>query len=186
MQKTFIEIGTCDFDTCIPLLKNRWKGIFVEPVKKYLDNIKFEVGELSSNATFINKAVSNKEGWVNFAISKENSDWSRGISHIVGSEYNHEKLLELPANSHLIQEHTSIPCTTLDSIISECNLEYVDYLKIDAQGHDLIILQSYSWKVKPTFIKVEHLHLDDTVLVQLLKDQGYMVYLENNDVYGII
>ena len=39
MSKFFIEIGTSDFDTLIPLAKGGWKGIFVEPVEYLLDNL---------------------------------------------------------------------------------------------------------------------------------------------------
>ena len=186
MKKKFIEIGTCDFDTCVPLLRNGWEGVFVEPVKEYLENVKTEAGNLSSNATFINKAVSSKDGWVNFAISQKTNDWVRGISHIVGTEFYHEKLLEQPQNKQFLNKITSVPSITLDSIISECNFNTVDYLKIDAQGHDLIILENYSWSVKPTFIRVEHIHLDDTVLAKLLEDQGYIVYVEHRDIFAVI
>lgn len=40
MEKFFIEIGSADMDTCIPLAENGWKGIIVEPVKAYLQNLK--------------------------------------------------------------------------------------------------------------------------------------------------
>ena len=39
MSKFFVEIGTSDFDTFEHLAEEGWKGIFVEPVKKLLDNL---------------------------------------------------------------------------------------------------------------------------------------------------
>ena len=39
-EKFFIEIGTSDFDTCEDLVKEGWKGIFVEPVKDLLDIVR--------------------------------------------------------------------------------------------------------------------------------------------------
>ena len=35
----FIEVGTCDFDTCEQLIKNDWDGIVIEPVKYYYDKL---------------------------------------------------------------------------------------------------------------------------------------------------
>ena len=32
MAKMFVEIGSADFDTCLPLAEAGWKGICVEPV----------------------------------------------------------------------------------------------------------------------------------------------------------
>ena len=34
----FVEVGSCDFDTCERLIKNDWDGIVIEPVKYYYDN----------------------------------------------------------------------------------------------------------------------------------------------------
>ena len=33
----FIEVGSCNFDTCERLIKNNWNGIVIEPVKYYFD-----------------------------------------------------------------------------------------------------------------------------------------------------
>jgi hypothetical protein len=38
-MKTFLEIGTCDFDTLNFLSDAGWRGVMVEPVKKYLNNV---------------------------------------------------------------------------------------------------------------------------------------------------
>ena len=35
----FVEVGSCDFDTCEKLIKNDWDGIVIEPVKHYYDKL---------------------------------------------------------------------------------------------------------------------------------------------------
>ena len=35
----FIEVGSCNFDTCERLIKNGWNGIVIEPVKYYFDSL---------------------------------------------------------------------------------------------------------------------------------------------------
>lgn len=42
-----------------------------------------------------------------------------------------------------------------------------------------------NWSVKPTFIKLEHFHIDDTKMRTLLEKQGYLCYTENYDIYAI-
>ena len=40
MLKTFIEIGSCDFDTNMPLIESgEWLGVMVEPAPYYFKNL---------------------------------------------------------------------------------------------------------------------------------------------------
>ena len=78
-----------------------------------------------------------------------------------------------------------VPCTTLDHLIRQYSLDSIDYLKIDTEGHEINILDSYSWELKPTFIKLEHTHIDDQYVSSMLKDKGYIVYTEQRDMYAI-
>ena len=63
---------------------------------------------------------------------------------------------------------------------------HVDFLKIDAEGHELNILMGYSFILKPRFIKIEHKHVDDILLCSKLKENGYLVWTEKDDIYGLI
>mgnify|MGYP002018557652 CR=1 FL=1 len=45
----FIEVGACDMDTCIPLAMNGWKGIIVEPVAIYINNLPKVEGVIYEN-----------------------------------------------------------------------------------------------------------------------------------------
>ena len=47
------------------------------------------------------------------------------------------------------------------------------------------ILESYDWEIKPDLIRVEHSHIDDIYLSNLLREQGYTTYTERFDIYGI-
>ena len=61
----------------------------------------------------------------------------------------------------------------------------IDYLKIDTEGHEMNILDSYSWNILPSFIKIEHAHIDDVYAKSLLEARGYVVYTEASDMYAI-
>ena len=56
-MKTFLEIGSCDFQTLNHFADHGWQGAIVEPMKKYLNNI-----PQKPNVHYLNYAVDNKIG----------------------------------------------------------------------------------------------------------------------------
>jgi len=174
-SKTFVEIGVCDFDTLEPLLKQGWNGYFVEPIKKYADKL--------SHLNVTNCAISNHDGAMKMYMSKETNQWSKGISHAVNQQG--ECLLEYEGNQKYLDSIVTVPCMTLQSYFKENNISEVDYLKMDTEGHEMDIFAVYDWSVKPTFMKIEHHHIDDIKLTKILRDQGYVTYTEGRDMYCI-
>jgi len=184
MRKTFIEIGTCDFDTLLPLCKNGWKGYFVEPIKKYADFIKKTCLENSYDSMVSNCAISYFTGNIEmYASSGKSGKWSRGVSHAIHQKG--YKFLEHPKNASLIERIVKVPCYTLDDYIDLHKIEKIDFLKIDTEGHETDIIENYSWKLKPTTIKLEHKHIDDVNMKRILENNGYIVYVEKEDIYAI-
>jgi FkbM family methyltransferase len=179
MNKFFIEIGSCDFDTCHPLLENGWSGIMVEAVPEIALSLPTHV-----NLKIINTVISDYDGEIDFYVSNGN-DWVHGISHVAISNHKGTKLLEMTANKSFLKRKDRLPCITLDTLIADNEIDHIDYLKLDVEGHETNIIESYSWKIKPTFIKLEHAHIDDIKMKSMLESQGYLVYNENRDMYAI-
>ena len=75
-------------------------------------------------------------------------------------------------------------CVNINLKYISCKF-HVDFMKIDAEGHENNIFLNYSFRVKPTMIKVEHKHIDDKVLSHKLKSNGYLVWAEKDDIYAI-
>ena len=46
-------------------------------------------------------------------------------------------------------------------------------------------LKAYDWRVLPTFIKIEHHHIDDIKMKKMLEERGYIVYTEGRDIYAV-
>lgn len=189
--KTFLEIGTCDFDTCIDFANSgEWKGVMVEPTPHLVASLESKRTQ-DFNLKIEQVACSDYDGYINFATSKEgNEDWSRGIGTVVQDNHTGTCLYELGKNADLFYNKVEqVPCMTLDSIINKyhsfLNHGKLDYLKLDTEGHEWTILRNYSWVVKPTFIKMEHKHIDDIIMRKLLESQGYVVYVEAEDLYAI-
>lgn len=177
-KKVFLEIGTSNFDTLIPLIENGWQGYCVEPVAEYVHDLL----KLNQNVVLSNCAISSYDGMLKMYQGKSDDEkWVRGSSHAV--EQQGEKLLEM--NSHLIKDTIEVPCYTLSSYIKRMGITSIDMLKVDTEGHEMDIFESYDWSVKPTFMKVEHQHIDDVKLRKIFEDQGYTVYTESYDLYCI-
>ena len=64
-------------------------------------------------------------------------------------------------------------------------ITYIDFMKVDVEGHEMDIFGAYDWRVKPTMIKLEHQHIDDIKMAKILEKQGYIVYTEGKDMYAI-
>ena len=127
-------------------------------------------------------AISSYDGEIEFYLSREtNQQWTKGISHAVTQQG--EKILE--RNTHLIEKKISVPCYTLQTFLSMKEITHIDYLKLDTEGHEMDIFEAYDWRVLPTFIKLEHHHIDDLRMKKMLEERGYMVYTEGRDIYAV-
>ncbi len=194
-MKTFIEIGSCDFDTNADLIKSgNWKGIMVEPAPRYNAQLSSLMQNIDNreNLSIECLAISDYDGTIEFTQSKDTSTgsrvdglWRRGISSVTADNHKGERIFDLYDNSNWIDSVFEVPCITLDTLIEKHKVQHIDYLKIDTEGHELNILDSYSWNLKPDFIKLEHAHIDDIYVCELLKSKGYITYTEQNDIYAL-
>ena len=179
--KTFVEIGVSDFNTLEKLVDNGWEGYFVEPVKRYANKLRAKGYNVSECA------ISSYNGDLKMYQSKEQTDddmlWINGISHAVDQKGT--KLLELENNTDYVEDIIIVPCYTLDEYFRVNNITKVDYLKLDVEGHETDIMQAYNWSVYPTFIKLEHFHINDILMRELLESKGYIVTVEERDMYAV-
>jgi len=203
MSKFFIEIGTSDFDTLEPLAKEGWKGIFVEPVKHLLDNLKRYDGCIYVNAAILteNKLTnvyslkSPKEWWQNGigftteAESRSNHYWSKLKEEGYVAKSNEEFLNWCKkSKTVLVNEVEGI---TLDTLIDKYDVKRIDYLKIDIEGMEHAVLNSYSWSIKPKMLKVEWCHwptlgISVEEYIKTLENMGYEVKVEDTDLVAVL
>lgn len=192
-KKVFIEVGACDFDTNMPLLNNGWCGVFVEPSPKYNNNLNkiLDKHENRHRARIECSAISDYDGTIEFTQAKDmstgarTSDWRRGISSVTADNHKGERIFDIEGNSQWIDEKMEVPCMTLDTLLDKYKIPHINYLKLDCEGHETNILEAYSWKILPDMIKLEHAHIDDIYMSELLKSHGYLVYVEDCDIYAL-
>lgn len=182
MAKFFVEIGTADFDTLLPLAKDGWCGVVVEPIPHHYKKLKEMFAPYAVDVRQC--AVSDFNGEIEMAIAPDDGTWLSGCSHVVSDNHMGYKLSDHQDHKYNFKEKITVPCITLDALLHDAG--HVDLLKVDAEGHENNIFLNYSFRVKPTMIKVEHKHVDDTVLARKLQSNGYLVWTEKDDIYGII
>ena len=183
----FIEVGACDFDTCEQLIKNGWKGIVIEPVKYYFNKL-----PKYAQINYENLAISDQDGETKIhyidpeRITNESEMWLKGISTLKGKTgpMSIEGNKELDHFKKCLQQN--VRTTTLNKICEKYEIQDIDFLKIDTEGHDLIVLKSLNLeKVNVRFIKIEHKHLDKKEIISYLEQYNYLIYVENDDIYAI-
>lgn len=181
MAKMFVEIGSADFDTCLPLAEAGWKGICVEPIPYLKKRISWIYKDYPINV--IEYAISDVNGEVEMAVARDDRDWLKGCSHIISDNHIGYKLSTHPDRIDDFKEKITVNSMTLDDLLYD--IKEVDFLKVDAEGHELNIFLNYSFNVKPKIIKVEHKHIDDIALSKKLEENGYLVWTEKHDIYAI-
>jgi FkbM family methyltransferase len=141
MHYDFIEIGSCDFDTLTQSAKLE-RGIVVEPIKEYLDNLPDK-----QNVIKINAAISpdNTEGEADFyyvpsQVIKDNNlrDWLRGCNTLDQMHVQHK--------IHELQEHVKVikvKKIPLGKLLDEHDVTSIGHLKIDIEGRDTELLHNF-------------------------------------------
>lgn len=183
MAKTCIEIGCSDFNNLGHLSDYNWDVFLVEPVPKYATSLRSHFPD----AVVVEAAISNVNSILEMSVlnSPSSEEWIRGISH-----------LNVKESSGLVRKNAQlgvgeielikVRSLTLDTLIEEQKITRIDYMQVDVEGHEMVILENYSWRIKPAYMKIEHKFIDDKKLQRLLQEKGYHVNVERDDVYAFL
>jgi FkbM family methyltransferase len=184
MKKTFIEIGACDFDNNDDLLDSGWRGIFVEPIWQYYNNLVRKVQ--GKDATIVRAAITSFDGTIKMDTIPNSEDWVKGISHISSEITDNIASGLVKRNAPDTFQVVEVPAMTLDTLLTTHDVTDIDFMQIDVEGHELVILDSYSWRIKPKYLRIEHKFIDDIKLTSILERNGYKCWVERDDLYGIL
>ena len=155
----YLEIGTCDWDT-FSMTKPDLKGIIVEPIDIYINNIPFNKNVIkqkcavsTENKTdfmyYIPPDVIETTGIVNcFRGMNKLSNYHMG--HVSN---NIEKLV--------VKQETAV--FTYKTLLDKLGVTYVDFLKIDTEGHDCDIINNIldTIELLPRYLYFENNGLTD-------------------------
>lgn len=172
-----VEIGTSDFRT----LAGQVEGLFVEPVKEHFNRL--------PNCLKENVAVSNYEGEIDLyyiptELIKLNNlpNWVRGCNS-VGKP--HDTIVKNGWDKHAVKE--TVQVVRIKTLLDKHGITKIDFLKIDTEGHDTIILNDFldTCDIIPNKIQFECNVLSEkkevTKLIDRLKKIGYNCNVINTD-----
>lgn len=169
MKYDFIEIGTSDFYTCVENANDEI-GLSIEPLKVYLDKLPDK-----KNVTKVNCAISTEDTIVDvFYVDPEDigryglPSWLRGCNSIIKPHPSTNDVLVERNLTHLLKT-TTCESITWKTLVSRFNVESVEYLKIDTEGHDCFILNNIldsEIGILPKNLRFEHNILTDEKLYQ--------------------
>ena len=165
----FVEIGTCDFNTFLQR-ENPGIGISIEPMKRYFDRLPKVEG-----VTKLNVAISDKDGYdeINFLDEKIIKDlslrsgldlqWMRG-SNRLGEKHkvNDAQVRMMGIDINEINQTETVKTMTWKTLTEEHNINHIDYLKLDTEGHEGVILSQVADDMekrpefRPRFILFEY------------------------------
>jgi FkbM family methyltransferase len=184
MRYDFVEIGTCDYHTLLEGCTPEQIGLSVEPVKTYLDRLPDK-----PNVTKINVAISAENNIVDlFWVEPENQEkynlgFTKGWATIIKPHRGHseaKKMLE----TGMLTNH-KIEAITWSTLVERYQIESVDLVKIDTEGHDCVVVNSIlDSSVHPIQIEFEITHCLKEELAQTysrLQKNRYTLIIEGED-----
>ena len=201
-NKTIIQIGShvgnTINDPIFEMADENTNLILIEPVpflfERLKRNYKMKLPNHFHNIIFINKAVADFIGEIEFTIPSANNDFQNlpyWVTQLGSTNANHLKK-HLP---DLVVETIKVKTTTINEIVKNYQLKDIYLLKTDAEGMDYRILMNYDFSkyIKPMQILFEHNHMDGTFtvgknyqsLMSKLEHFGYKMVIDANNYYRL-
>ena len=139
----FIEIGTADFWTIIETADDSVTGFSIDPLQMYLDNLPNKPNVQKCCLAITGKCEENATSDVYFIprekiIEHRLADWFAGCNTIGNYHPLHIQ--------HNVTQHVSrvtVPMMSLGSFYDLHQIQGCKFLKIDTEGHDVVILDEF-------------------------------------------
>jgi FkbM family methyltransferase len=174
----FVDIGAYDgvtFSNTLMLERDRgWTGLCIEPLPDV-----FAVLQSSRHCVCVQACLGNRdEAAVDFLSVQSPAAHTRMLSGVV-SEYDPRHRARVDAEVHTFGGSTSVihvPMRRLHRLLQEHGLGRVDYLSIDTEGSELLILRSTMLSaIGYPCLTVEN-NYDDPEIHEAVVAQGYLLH----------
>jgi hypothetical protein len=188
MKFDYVDIGTSDFSTSIPFLKEGQTGLYVEPLFHYLAQLPNGSGIIK--APF---AISDHKGYGKmYFVSEDNirrfqlPDWVRGCN----SFNRPHQLLSQQLHPSVPVDQLWVPTLTVQDLLDLYEVEQISSLNIDTEGHDHVILQQVIDTVDSLCIqriKFEYITSNDNIaqldqLLLIFENMGFSAVRFGDDI----
>lgn len=140
MDYDFVEIGSADFDTITEEVSGNDTrvGLEIEPLSHLLDKI--------PERPFIRKvncAISDKDGELDLYYIPEHTKIAKRFRGCNSLNEPHKLIKKLCDNVKDVMAVKKVPVKSFKTLAEEYNIKTIKRLKVDAEGHDVIILDAY-------------------------------------------
>ncbi len=175
--KVFVEVGAFDgvhYSNVRRLQKlHGWTGLCIEPVSK---NFKKLVAAYEGTPVrCVRAAVGNRDGEAELNVSTypHLPDWGSDVASLSDKEIGRW------AKYHPKWVKEKVPVRRLTGLLEEAGIEQIGFLSVDAEGHDLDVLQSLDFaRFSPDLIVVEYGQRREQIL-SFLTEKGYSLVTDN-------
>lgn len=169
--KKFVEFGAHDGLTNSNTLKlereHNWTGLLIEPIPTAFTQL-----QAARSSVCINACISDHEGYVEFVEVLGPSSQLSGISSTFTKRHK-KRIKESISNNNGSTKKHNIRCLTLDQLLTEHNVNRIDYLSIDTEGSEYSILKVFPFKKYDIeCIAIENNYHGDGILY-LMDKNGY-------------
>jgi FkbM family methyltransferase len=181
--------------------KNNLPGLLVEPQTDVFERLKQNYAD-NQNLKFANVAVGEKDGTLPFYRIKQSLVLpGKEYKASSGSSFYREQIVGNvknripPARSNVLKhisnnpddyiEEVPVRVVTLETLLREHHVEKIDFILLDCQGHDYVVLKQLDFKkFAPDIINYEHSLLSEADVQasrKLLEDHGYTYFVHEGD-----
>lgn len=167
-DRVMIDVGAHRGSSTLPFAERGWRVYAFEPDQRNRRHFE-RVLDGYENVTIDPRAVTDVDGAKSMLYE---SDESTGISSLLAF-----------ADSH--RPSTKVETVRLDTFLAVNSVDRVDFLKVDTEGYDLLVLRSFPWQnYQPPFVlcefedrKTRHLGYSTQDIIHFLRDRGYHVLI---------
>ncbi len=189
----FVEIGTSNFDTLIQRANDSHRGVSVEPLSYYLNQLPNRKNVLKLNKGISNKSATRKFFYIpeDLILEFKMPSWLKGCNSI---DSYHPTALKICKGLRLNPEEVflvdEVEVITPLQLIDECHVETIDFLKIDTEGHDLIITNEFIDLIKSKRVVINKIKFETNsctsireqdIVIKSLTDLGYKTVQRDRD-----
>ena len=158
----FIDVGAYK-GTYTDLILNNFKPkkiLMFEPQEEIFNFLKKKYSD-NKDIYLFNKALSNENKPARFNFNKHNLTSSLSSLDPDNSYLKLKAKLFGTTSKGMIIDTKTIQTTTLFSILEKENIENIDFLKIDTEGHELEVLQGMKEKINKVKRILVEFHIDE-------------------------
>ena len=191
ISEPIVQIGAFDgvsFDPLRDFIKDdKHTAILVEPIESSFSKLS-QLYSDSKNVHLKNVAISNVDGTATMYRAKSEGRWADHQVVKQLASFDPQHLVWHGVDLHELEE-VSVQAITLDTLVSEYNIDSIGLLQIDTEGFDAeIVRMALKQSVPPKMINFESSHLrgdNAKRLFEELQDQSYVWVHSGWDTFAV-